>query len=95
MWPVLIGLGAAGYGVYTVSLADLGDRFSGNELITGAAAFAIMWGLGALFGSVSGGWAMSLLGPHGLPHFIAASYSILAIGIVFRTQQTRKLRTMD
>ena len=51
MWPVLVILGAAGYGVYTVSLADLGDRFQGNELVAGSAAFAVMWGIGALIGS--------------------------------------------
>ena len=55
MWPVLILLGASGYGVYTVSLADLGDRFSGQDLITGSAAFAVMWGIGALTGAISGG----------------------------------------
>jgi MFS family permease len=83
MWPVLILLGAAGYGVYTVSLADLGDRFSGHELVTGSAAFAVMWGVGALIGSVSGGWAMDLFGPVGLPLLVAGSYAILFAGMVF------------
>ncbi len=81
MWPVLVILGAAGYGVYTVSLADLGDRFQGNELVAGSAAFAVMWGTGALIGSVSGGWAMSLFGPYGLPMLIALAYTILYVGI--------------
>jgi MFS family permease len=84
MWPVLIALGAAGYGVYTVSLADLGDRFDGHELVTGSAAFAVMWGMGALLGSISGGWAMSLFGPHGLPLLIAFSYSVLFSAMVLR-----------
>lgn len=66
-WPLLILVGTAGYGVYTVSLTALGDRFKGVELVNGSAAFAIVWGLGALFGSVSGGWAMAGFGPHGLP----------------------------
>lgn len=84
MWPVLIALGAAGYGVYTVSLADLGDRFDGHELVTGSAAFAVMWGMGALLGSISGGWAMSLFGPHGLPLLIAFSYIVLFVAMVLR-----------
>jgi len=52
MWPVLIICGAAGYGVYTIALADLGDRFEGQELIAGSSAFATMWGFGALCGSL-------------------------------------------
>ena len=44
MWPVLLLMGATGYGMYTVALAALGDRFTGDELVTGNAAFASMWG---------------------------------------------------
>ena len=93
MWPVLIIVGAAGYGVYTVSLADLGDRFEGNELVSGSAAFAVMWGVGALIGSISGGWAMTLFGPHGLPALIAFSYAILLAGILLRA--TRKKQSQE
>jgi MFS family permease len=84
MWPVLIVIGSTGYGVYTVALTSLGERFSGQDLINGSAAFAVIWGMGALFGSISGGWAMSGFGPHGLPIFIAAVYLLLAIGLGLR-----------
>ena len=67
MWPALVLAGATGYGVYTVSLTSLGDRFDGIELVNGSAAFATMWGIGALFGSTAGGWSMAWFGPHGLP----------------------------
>ena len=89
LWPVLVILGAAGYGVYTVSLADLGDRFQGNELVAGSAAFAVMWGVGALIGSISGGWAMSLFGPYGLPILVAFSYAALFIGILLRASRAK------
>ncbi len=85
LWPLLVLLGAAGYGIYTISLADLGDRFHGHELVTGSSAFAVMWGLGALFGSVSGGWSMSLMGADGLPLFLASAYGLLLIGISWRS----------
>jgi len=94
MWPVLILLGASGYGVYTVSLADLGDRFSGEDLITGSAAFAVMWGIGALTGAISGGWAIELFGPYGLPLLIAIAYAILFAGIVLRNKY-HKVRIGD
>ena len=84
MWPLLVLCGAAGYGVYTVALADLGDRFSGQELVTGSSAFAVMWGCGALFGSVSGGWAMTGFGVHGLPVFLAVIYLVFLVAVEYR-----------
>jgi len=87
-WPLLIIIGAAGYGVYTVSLTSLGDRFSGTELVNGSSAFAIVWGFGALFGSVSGGWTMLIFGAHGLPYSLAIIYMLLVIGLIWR-EKTR------
>ena len=86
-WPLLVIAGTAGYGVYTVSLASLGNRFSGNELVNGASAFALVWGFGALFGSVSGGWVMLGFGPHGLPASLALTYLLLAIGLLYRQRK--------
>lgn len=83
-WPVLIICGAAGYGVYTVALADLGDRFEGQELIAGTSAFATMWGFGALCGSLIGGWAMAGYGANGLPASMALVYAILTLGLCWR-----------
>lgn len=87
MWPLLVLIGSTGYGVYTIVLTSLGARFSGQDLINGSAAFAIVWGLGAFFGSVSGGWAMSGFGPHGLPVYIALIYLLLAVGVFVRGRE--------
>jgi MFS family permease len=84
MWPVLVIIGSAGFGVYTVSLTSLGERFRGEELVTGSAAFAVVWGVGALFGSVSAGWSMSVFGPHGLPVLCAVIYLLLVVGLIVR-----------
>ena len=89
-WPLLIVAGTAGYGVYTVSLASLGSRFSGNELVNGASAFALVWGFGALFGSVAGGWTMLGFGPHGLPVALALTYLLLAVGLAHRQLAQRR-----
>lgn len=83
-WPLLIIIGTAGYGVYTVALTSLGDRFKGKELINGSAAFALLWGFGALFGSVSGGWTMLVFGSHGLPYSLAFIYMLLVAGLIWR-----------
>ena len=90
MWPLLVIAGATGYGVYTVSLTSLGDRFHGIELVNGSASFAVMWGIGALVGSVSGGWAMKGFGPHGLPVFLALTYAALLIGYAIRVVQLNR-----
>ena len=84
MWPVVLIAGASGYGVYTVALTSLGNRFKGADLINGASAFAVMWGTGAIVGSLSGGWSMTVFGIHGLPLHLAAVYLLLVIGLVSR-----------
>ncbi|MYB34429.1 MAG: MFS transporter [Gammaproteobacteria bacterium] len=85
MWPVLVLVGTFGYGVYTVSLAMLGSRFEGAELVNGAAAFASYWGVGALIGAMSGGWSMIHFGPDGLPLHLALAYCLLAVGLCNRS----------
>lgn len=67
VWPLILVSGAAGFGIYTVGLSELGDRFRGTDLIAGTSAFSTMWGFGALLGSVLCGVAMDLFGPHGFP----------------------------
>ena len=84
LWPLLVLMGTTGYGVYTVSLVALGNRFSGIELINGSASFAVVWGFGALIGSISGGMAMLASGVYGLPYSLVAVYLILAAGVGWR-----------
>lgn len=67
IWPLVLVSGAAGFGIYTVGLAELGDRFQGPDLIAGTSAFSTMWGLGALIGAAVCGAAMDIFGPHGFP----------------------------
>ncbi len=84
LWPILVIAGATGYGVYTLSLKSLGDRFSGQELINGTAAFGAMWGLGALLGTIGGGWSMTLSSAYGLPVALACVYGLLVVGLLLR-----------
>jgi MFS family permease len=83
-WPMLVLMGTTGYGVYTVSLVSLGSRFRGIELINGSASFAVIWGFGALLGSVSGGLSMLASASHGLPLGLALVYLLLAGGVAWR-----------
>ena len=89
MWPVLVIIGSTGFGVYTVSLTSLGNRFEGEELVRGSAALSVAWGVGALFGAISGGWAMGSFGPHGMPVFCAIVYLLLLVGLIARIRHER------
>lgn len=89
MWPLLIVIGTTGYGVYTVALTSLGNRFSGLELVSGTSAFAVVWGIGALLGSVGGGWSLLMFDSHGLPFGLAIAFSGLVIGMLWRQFSSR------
>ncbi|MEO9337932.1 MFS transporter [Mesorhizobium sp. SB112] len=89
VWPVLFVLGAVSYGIYTMSLIELGNRFSGSMLVTGNAAFALMWGLGGIAGPPGSGGAMQIFGNHSLPFFLAAMCVVLVLFTVYRELQRR------
>ena len=80
VWPLLLVLGGAGGGSYTVALILLGQRFRGQELVNANAAFGILWGVGSLGGPLLGGVGMRLLNPDGLAYALAlAAGGFLAV----------------
>ena len=88
IWPLLLFAGAAGFGIYTVGLAELGDRFAGADLVAGTASFSSAFGLGALTGAVLCGFAMDAFGPHGFPGSILAVFlGYLVIQFVLRLRR--------
>ena len=78
VWPLVLAMGGFGYGVYTMSLVGLGNRFRGADLVAGNSAFALMWGAGGIAGPPASGLAMQHAGPAGLP----AVLSLLSYGLV-------------
>ncbi len=79
LWPILTVAGAASAGIYTVALSELGDRFSGHELVTGTASFSTTWGGGALAGSLLAGWSIAAFGPDGLPYTLSSIFVIFIL----------------
>jgi MFS family permease len=67
IWPFVFVWGALVYGIYTLSLAELGERFSGAMLVAGNAAFALMWGVGGIAGPPGTGLVMDAFGREGFP----------------------------
>ncbi len=82
LWPMLVLWGSVAFGIYTVSLAELGDRFDGEALFAGNAAFSMMWGLGGLLGPMLSGPLMTVAGPNGLPLSLAFWFLVLALLIL-------------
>ena len=89
IWPLLLVMGAAGFGIYTVGLAELGDRFSGADLIAGTAAFTTIWGFGALSGAVLCGIAIDAFGPHGFPGILLAVFVCYLVMQFVRSQRRK------
>lgn len=90
LWPLLFLWGSTAFGVYTMAMTELGDRFRGALLIAGAAAFAAAWGAGGIVGPPLGGAAMELFGPDGLPYVLAATFAALAIAAAARWSRRRR-----
>ncbi|MEQ1950536.1 MFS transporter [Mesorhizobium sp. CN2-181] len=89
IWPLLVVMGGVGYGVYTMALVELGNRFKGSALVAGNAAFALLWGLGGIVGPPSAGALMQGIGPFGLPIVIAGLTGLLVALAIYRSARRR------
>ena len=79
IWPLFFAWGGVSFGIYTMSLIQLGERFSGQALIAGNAAFAVVWGIGGIVGSPATGLAMQLIGHQGLPFALGLLSCVLLV----------------
>jgi fucose permease len=79
IWPVIFVLGAVSFGIYTMALIELGQRFSGTMLVAANSAFSLMWGVGGIVVSPAVGISMDLMGPGGLP--ISLTLTCLALSV--------------
>ncbi len=91
VWPLLFVVGATGYGIYTMALIELGNRFSGSALVAGNAAFAVMWGIGGIAGPPGAGFAIQIAGVQGLPAVLAAICMALVGFAVYRERARRSV----
>jgi MFS family permease len=79
VWPLVFVWGAVSFGIYTMGLVELGDRFSGSLLISGNAAFALVWGFGGIAGPSATGALMDVAGVQGLPLALGVLCGTLAL----------------
>ncbi|MER8581046.1 MFS transporter [Mesorhizobium sp. M1423] len=84
IWPCVFIWGAVSYGIYTMSIIELGERFTGSALVAGNAAFSLMWGVGGIAVPPLAGGAMDVVGAGGLPLTLGAICLALALVTVIR-----------
>ena len=83
LWPMLFIWGGAAFGVYTAALAELGDRFSGAMLLTGSAAFGLMWGVGGIAGPASVGLLAQFLGMAVFPFSLGIPFGLFVLMLIW------------
>jgi MFS family permease len=88
VWPIVFVWGGVSFGIYTMALIQLGERFTGQAVIAGAAAFAFIWGSGGIVGSPATGLAMQLIGHSGLPLSLGLLSCVL---VVFLLAERRRV----
>jgi MFS family permease len=80
---MLVIWGAAGWSMYAVGLAMLGERFKGGQLASANSAFIMGFEGSNIAGPVMAGFAIGIWEPHGLMVFmaiVAALFVLLAVG---------------
>ncbi|MEC9345792.1 MAG: MFS transporter [Pseudomonadota bacterium] len=90
---VMLVWGGAATSLYALALAIQGERFSGAELVTGNAAFGVLYGLGALIGPLVAGTGMDLADPDGFAWSMALFCGVfLAFLLVRQLSKWRRSR---
>jgi len=90
LWPLLFLWGGLIVGLYTLALAMLGDRFSGDLLARANALFVMTYCLGSAIGPPLAGTAMDLLSVEGFPASLSLScLAFLALGLYRSWRRSR------
>lgn len=84
LWVLLFVWGGAGFGIYTVALAVLGERIPAAELAAANTLFVMVYETGSLSGPVLAGGAMDLMGRQGLPLVVALATGAFLVFIAIR-----------
>ena len=78
-YAVIFVWGGLFVGIYTVMLAIVGARFSGTDLVGIYAVMGSAWGVGALIGPTSVGFAMQASPLYGLPCVVGIACALFAV----------------
>jgi MFS family permease len=88
LWAMMFLWGGVSWGIYTLGLGLMGERFPAAELAAANAAFVMMYEVGSFFGPVVAGGAMVLLPLYGLPIVVAiAAGALVVFGLVSNSRR--------
>ncbi|MEJ2453057.1 MAG: MFS transporter [Candidatus Thiodiazotropha sp.] len=79
------------FSVYAISVAHTNDHLEAGQVLGATRGLLLLYGLGALFGPLLGGWIMDLAGPVGLPYFSAVILMLLSLYGLYRMRQRAPL----
>lgn len=83
-YPVLFVWGGCSFGLYTVGVTMLGERYRGGELVAANAAFVMTFELANLVGPPISGWAMEVWVPMGLMVYMALVAALFVVISIVR-----------
>jgi MFS family permease len=84
LFPTVFLWGGVTMGLYTMSLANLGDRFQGSKLAGANALLVMTYGAGSLIGPPIAGAAMDRWDPHGFLYSLAVIAALFTLFAVYR-----------
>lgn len=90
-YAILFVWGGTSFGLYTVGVTMLGERYRGGELVAANAAFVMAFEFANLIGPPISGWAIEVWEPTGL----LAYMSLIAAGFVVVTISRGMMRTRE
>ena len=79
LWVLMFLWGGVGFGIYTLGLALMGERFSPANLAAANAAFIMMYEVGSMTGPVVVGGAIDLWARYGLPAVVAVASTLFVV----------------
>jgi len=84
IWPLVVLIFTAAFGVYVVALAIIGDVFKGRDMVAASAAVAAMWGVGGIVGPPIAGWMIDNFGINSFPVTLSGVYTMLLVGLLLQ-----------
>jgi predicted MFS family arabinose efflux permease len=84
LWVMLFLWGGTTFGIYTIGLSLLAERFPREGLAGANTAFVMAYEVGGLTGPIVAGRAMDSLGPNGLVGVVAVVCAAFLLAAILR-----------
>lgn len=79
LWVMMFCWGGVSWGIYTLALGLMGERFPPQQLAAANSAFVMIYEIGSFCGPISAGAALDRWPLYGMPFLIAGAASVLLV----------------